>query len=242
MITVTPTPRRVGVLIYGDLEDLHSLDDAIGNVLGDEASPGSEYEMPALQILAISYELRQAWLGQRQATFVGNGMSPAVQQALKKIGPAHNVYFQIRIAIPEILFDVMALGDFIEIHSRKARLPALDRDILIVQLFQAEVTAALQSLLFPAAAARLAELIYGTVPRFRNYYTHYVEMLNGRFMQLTPEKRVQQILPLARRISERGSDYLRFARNLEESAEELDCLPEDLETVSGSTALSAEEW
>ena len=242
MLTVTPTPRRVGVLISGDLEDLHRLDDAIANVLGDEVSRGSEYEMPALQILAISYELRQAWLGQRQAAYVSNGMSLTVQQALKKIGPAHNVYYQFRIAIPEILFDIMALGDFIEMRSRKIKIWALDRDILTVQLFQAEVTAALQSLLYPAAASRLAELIYGTVPRFRSYYTHYIDMQNGRFMQLTPEKRVQQILPLARRISERGPDYLRFARNLEESAEELDCLPEDLETVSGAPALSAEEW
>jgi hypothetical protein len=242
MLTIAPTPHNAGVEISGDREDLNRLYDALAEIVDDESESGSEYEMPALNILAVNYELRHAWQGSRSIAFIANGLSPAAQQNLKKLGPQHNVYFVTRITVPEILFAIMALNDFVEIYSRKVKIPALNRDIQMVQLFQAEVTAALQSLLGPAAADRLARLVYGTVPRFCKYMTHYVEMLTGRYLRLAPEKRVQQILPLARRISERGADYQRFVRELEETAGELKCSPIDLEPENLPPELNEADW
>ncbi len=242
MLTVRMTPNLAGVTISGDYDDLQRLYDALTEIIGDESEPGRPYEMPALSILAICYELRHAWQGNRAVNFVANGLNEAVSQNLKTLGPRQNVYFTARIPLPEILFDVMALYDFIELYDGKPDIPALDRDIQMVQLFQAEVMTAVCSVLEDAPAGRLLRLVYGQVPRFRQYYTHYVEMLNNRYLRLNREKRLQQIVPTARRISERGADYEHFAADLLATAAELDCPVSELEPVSPPLELSDSEW
>jgi len=242
MLIIKPTARLAGLSISGDAEDLQRLYDALSEILGDEAETGSDYEMPALFILALCYELRQAWLGNRSVEFIENRLDADAQQNLKTLGPQRNVYFLTRIPLPEILFDIMALNDFVEARSRKAKLPALDRDIQMVQLFQAEAASAMQSLLDQAAAGRLARLIHGSLPRFSGFCTQYIDLLNQKYLSQTPEKRLQQIVPLARRINERGNDYQRLAADLAETAAELQCPVSELETVSDPPELMDSEW
>ena len=242
MLMIKPTPNLAGLSISGDSEDLQRLYDALLEIIGDEQEPGDPYEMPALYILAACYELRKALSGNRSVEFVPSRLDSDARHSLKTLGPQHNVYFMTRIHLPEILFDVMVLCDFVEIYSRRLKPAALNRDIQMVQLFQAEVTAALQSLLDPAAAVRLSRLIYGSVQRYRGYCTQYVDHLTARYLHLQPDKRRQQIMPLARKFNEKGPDYLRLEADLLETAAELGCLLADLESIDELPELADTEW
>ncbi len=239
---IRATPNLAGISIRGDILDLQGLYDALSEILGEDTEPGSEYEMPALHILAICYELRQAWQGCRTVEFVENGMDANARQNLRTLGPPSNVYFQTRILLPQVLFAVMALYDFIEIHSRSLKIPALNREIQQVQLFQSEVVSALQEILEPAGAKLLARLVYGTVPRYRSFCTQYVDLLTEKYLKQTPEKRLQQIIPLARRLNELGSDYQRLLSDLAETAAELNCQIADLETINDPPVIADQEW
>lgn len=242
MLIIKPTPKLAGISISGDYEDFDRLYDALIEILGDEQEYGDDYEIPALYVLAACYELRQAVMGNRGIEFVASRLDADMQQNLKTIGPQHNVYYKTRIHLPEILFDIMALSDFVEIYSRKVKIPALNRDIQMVQLFQAEVTSALQSLLDLPAANRLAHLIYGVVPRFRGYCTQYVDQLTEKYLRQTPEKRRQQIIPLARKFNEKGLDYQRLMLELTEAASDLNCSIADLESINELPELTDQEW
>jgi hypothetical protein len=242
MLTIRPTPRLAGLSISGDLQDLQALYEALSDIIGDESLEGGEYEMPALNILAICYELRQAWQGNRQVEFIENGLSDDMRQNLKVLAPARNVYFKTRIHLPEILFDIMTLNDFIEMGNRRTKLPDLDPVIQRVRCFQADVTAVLTELLDPAAGARLTRLIYGSVPRYRSFYTHYVDELTAKYLKQTPEKRQQQIIPLARRLDALGDDYRRLESDLVDTAAELNCQVSDLEPVTELPVLEDGEW
>jgi hypothetical protein len=242
MLDIKTTPGMAGISISGDLPDLQQLYDALSDVIGDESEEGSAYEMPALNILAICYELRKAWQGDRQVEFVDNGLSDDMRQNLKVLAPVRNVYFKTQIHLPEVLFDIMALNDFVEMCSRRLKIPDLDPTIQRVRCFQAEVTAVLQSVLDPGAAQRLARSIYGTVPRYKSFYSQYVDYLTDRYLKQTPEKRLQQIVPLARRLDVLGTDYQRLVAELAKTAAELNCSIPDLEPVSELPVLQDEEW
>jgi hypothetical protein len=242
MLIIKTTPHLAGISLSGDFEDFQRLYEALIEILGEEQEPGEEYEMPVIYILAACYELRQSIMGNRSVEFIANRLDAGTQQNLKTLGPQHNVYFKTRFHLPEILFDIMALSDFIEIYSRKIKIPALNRDIQMVQLFQAEVTAALQSLLDQPAANRLARLVYGVVPRFRGYCTQYVDMLTEKYLRQTPEKRLQQIVPIARKFNEKGPDYHRLLLDLVETADELQCSLSDLESIKEMPELTDQEW
>lgn len=244
MLTIKPTPNLSGLAISGDLEDISRLYDALMAVLGDDDETGGPYELPTLYILALCYELRHAYQGDRWLDFVDNGFNETIQQRQKKIAPQRNVYFQTRIELPEILFDLMVLSDFTEQYSAKikGKLAGMDCDLLLVRWFQAEGAATLGRLLDDQAANRLKKLIYGSVPRFQDFYTQYVDYQTSRYLKLSPGKRLQQILPIARRYSDRGADYQRLARDLEETAAELHCGINDLQPIEEPRELADADW
>jgi len=242
MLTIRPTPNLAGMAISGDYHDLLNLYDALLEVAGEEAKPGHEYEMTVMQIHAICFELREAWQGSRGVEFVENGFDASAQQNLKTIGPQRNVYFSTRIFLPQMLFAAMALCDFVEMASRQQKIPALNRDIQTVQLFQAEIATTLKEQLDEAGARVLGQLIYGSVPRYRNFCTQYVDMLTEKYLMQTPEKRRLQIMTIARRLNELGPDYQRLVAELADTAAELDCSIADLETISEPPILAEREW
>ncbi len=247
MLTVKATPHLAGLAISGDYDDLQRLYDALMAVVddyGDDNEDETDYEMPALYILALCYELRHAHQGERWLEFIDNGFSEEVQQRQKSLGPQRNVYYQTRVAVPEILFDLMVLDDFIKQYRHKTPCGELDRDITCVRWFQAEATQALCGLLDEKAAARLVQLMHGPESelRFSGYYTQYVDYQTSRYLKAAPDKRLAQILPLARRFHERGASYMRLAEELEETAEELSCSISDLQPVDEPKELNDEEW
>ena len=242
MLIIKPTPNLAGLSLSGDYEDLQRLYDALIEIIGDEQEPGDDYELPALSILAVCYELRQAIMGNRAVEFMANRLDSIAKQALRTLGPQHNVYFMTRIFMPEIIFDIMALSDFIEMYSRKSKFPVFNREIQMVQLFQAEVITALLTVIDPSAAIRLTRLVYGVVPRYKGYLTQYIDELTEKYLRQSPEKRRQQILPLARKFNEKGPDYRKMEMDLLEVAEEMQCPVSDLESIIDLPELTDQEW
>jgi hypothetical protein len=242
MIKLALTPKLAGISIAGDAADLSRLAEALLDVVSDEAEPGSDYEMPALAILALYDELRKAVQGERQLVFADNGLTGEMRQRFKILAPQRNVYFQTRLRLPELLFDIMALNDFIERAGYKRKVADLDPPVQLARWFQAEVTATLQGQMDAAAAGRLASLIYGTVPRYKGFCTQYVDNLCCQYMAHAPERRKQQILPLARRLDELGADYQRMLVDLRETAAELACAVSELEPVNELPALGDQDW
>jgi hypothetical protein len=242
LLTIRLTAALAGIEVSGDLLDLQALHDALSALAGDEQTGDPDYEMSTRHFLTICQELNEAWQGRRQVVFAANGVHPAMLQSLKILAPQRNVYFAIRIRMPDALFAVMALNDFLEIYGRSCDIPDLDPRMQQVRTFQTQVTCAMQSALDPSAAGRLARLIYGRVPRYRAFCTQYLAALNQKYLSQDKEKRRQQIVPLARRLDLLADDYQSLVAELSAAAADLRCPVADLEPVIEPPALEDEEW
>jgi hypothetical protein len=53
---------------------------------------------------------------------------------------------------------------------------------------------------------------------FENYTTQYLDVLNCRFIQMDPEKRLKSIPIMAKRLSENNEEYLNLKEEVTESA------------------------
>jgi len=89
MLTVKATPHLAGLAISGDYDDLQRLYDALMAVVDDHDEENeddeTDYELPALYILALCYEVRHAHQGERWLEFVDNGFSEEIQQYQKSL-------------------------------------------------------------------------------------------------------------------------------------------------------------
>ncbi len=242
MLTIRLTAALAGIEVSGDLLDLQALQEALIAIACDEQSGDPDYEMSARHFLTLCQELSEAWQGRRQVVFAANGVHPAMLQNLKILAPQRNIYFAVRIRLPDALFAVMALNDFLEIYGRSCDIPDLDPRMMQARTFQALVTCAMQSALDPSAAGRLAHLIYGRVPRYRAFCTQYLAVLNQKYLSQDKEKRRQQIVPLARRLDLLADDYQGMVAELGAAAADLRCPVADLEPVIEPPDLADAEW
>ncbi len=242
MLKIGLTPKLAGLEILGDCQDLQRLHDAMVHIIGSETAHGEGYIMTAARLLDVAHELRMTSMGQRLACFFDNGVTDPVRQKHKILAPGKNIAFACRFLMPEALFAIMSISDFIERYNldRKSGLP--DRDVLVLELFQAEAINSLNALCEDGAARRLVLEIMGTVPRFENFYTQYIDLLCQSYLKLEPDDRRQQVMTLARSFNSPGIDYSQMVMDLEETASRMHCGIADLEPVSEVPDLTDQDW
>jgi hypothetical protein len=73
MIYVTNTPNNAGVAIHGDYMDFKRLYNALHEIVGDEYQYPN-YEGARLRVLGDCYDIRHAFMGDRELEFVDNGI------------------------------------------------------------------------------------------------------------------------------------------------------------------------
>lgn len=77
MIAIESTANHAGVTIKGDFFDLYALYDALHEVVGDDYEYPYFYDV-RLRVLALCYDLRHAFMGDREVAFVDNGLDEEI--------------------------------------------------------------------------------------------------------------------------------------------------------------------
>lgn len=158
MIFIAPTPHGAGVSINGDFQDFQELYDALHDVVGGEEEYPA-YEPIRLRVLGVCYDLRHALMGDRDITFVENGLDAEKQKRSSILAPAKNVYFFFPVLWPEMIFVAMALNDFLRLYGRKRKYIEWDGMAATVRKLQTAFVACLKQTVSEASFRRMLTII-----------------------------------------------------------------------------------
>jgi len=222
MIHVTNTPNHVGVAVHGDCLDFDELYDALHDIVGEE-DQYTEYEAVRIRVLGVCYDIRHALMGDREIEFVDNGMNEDKMKVLAMITPKKNIYLGIHVLWPEILFVTMSLNDFILLHGKKYKQPQWNKTIATVQKFQAAVAECIKLTVTEVSYKRMLNMMVLNYPRFNEYATQYIDILNEKFLAMDKEKRLKNIPIMAKRIAEPGSEYRQIKNEILQEALKYNC-------------------
>jgi len=240
MITVTSTPNHAGVSIRGDLHDLQQLYDALHEVVGQEGEYRS-LEGARLRVLGLCYDIRHALMGDREVEFVDNGMHANLKRHLGVLAPDKNVYYAWRTLWPELLFVTMALNEFAEDRTRRAKHAHWDPVVATVRAFQAAVASCIRNTVPETTAVRMLNAMNRRFSSYSGYCTQYIDMWNVKFLKMAPEKRLKQLSVIAKRFDEKDADYWGIQASVKATAREHVC-PEDAVHLVGWDYPEEVEW
>lgn len=235
MITIESTANHAGVTIKGDFFDFNQLYNALHAVVGDEDEFPSHYEA-RIRVLALCYDLRHAFMGDRGIAFVANGLDDELKRCHAIIAPDKNVYLTFNVLWPEVLFYTMALNDFVRLYANKLskdlyrlfedKNVAWDPNLAQVRLFQATVFECIQQTVSPTVLARLRNMIFDEWLSFDGYTTQYLDVLNLRFLELDRDTRVKNISIMVKRLTEQGDEYQQYRAAVKKAAKTYGCSPD----------------
>ena len=226
MLNVTNTERLMGVTISGTYDDLNQIYTAIERVIGPEES----YELTILRILAVCYDLRHCFMGNREIELVDNSYYKEKQKYHGIIHSGTNVHFKVNINWIQIIFVILALDDYIKLYGddknfnkimKKSEVSAKQKeyyklrrfeDIALVRLFQEKVWKAFREACGDAAYKRLYNKAKANDKDLFNcgyldFCTHYLDVLEIKYIYSDVEKRKKLLATLTRKIIVPGEDY-----------------------------------
>ena len=227
MLLAKNLPSNSGVEILGDPLDFDRLYDSLHEIVGEEGAHPT-YDGAGDRLLGLCYELRHALMGDREIEFIDNGMDGEQKRRMAVLAPDRNVYYKIRLLWPEMLFVMAALHDYVRMYARTKSKDyydlmmqpkvAWDPTISQVRQLQSAVAGCLQELVSPAAYSRMIKLLCKDFPWLGGYTWQYVDVLNHQFYAMSPEKRLKQLPTMAKRLGERGTEYLAVRTALQAAA------------------------
>ncbi len=237
MILIETTPNNAGVTIQGDYWDFDQLYNAIHETVGDDGEYEA-YSATRLRVLALCYDLRHARMGDREFTFVSNGLTDETRLWRGIVAPDMNLYLSILVLWPELLFYALALNDFAELRAAKLSRDSYnpfengnviwDASLAQVRMFQAAVWSCIERTVPPTVLGRIRNLMLHSRTSYANYATQYLDVLNIRFLKLNSEKRVKNISIMAKRLVEMDDEYWGYWNGINRAARAYGCAPEDI--------------
>ncbi|MFH5835599.1 DUF6904 family protein [Proteiniclasticum sp. C24MP] len=226
MLTIENTKKLTGVTISGTHDDLYELYHAIENVLG----PEDQGDLTSLRILAVCYDLRHCFMGDRDIEFVDNGYDEELQKYFGEKHPGTNVHFSVDILWLDVMFAALALDDAIKRYANDRTFNLMMKnagmeedqkqyyfmtryeDIALVRLFQEKVWKAFRDATGEAAFKRLYKKAketecYNSSFRYSGFCAHYIDELQMKYLYAEPEKRKKLLATLVRKMIVLGEDY-----------------------------------
>lgn len=239
MIYAKNTPHNTGIAIYGDYLDFENLYEALHTVLKweGEADP---YEAARIRVFALCYDIRHALMRHREIEFIDNGMDEEMKKRTAVLAPNKNIYLKIYVLWPEMLFAMMVLNEFLVLYAqRQAKLNyskdlftqrkvIWDNFVVQVRMLQTAVSECLKQIVPKGAYARMLNIMNLKHALTYGYCTHYIDLLNYRFIRMNSERRLKNISIIAKRIAKPDQEYRDLEAQFREEAKRQNCRVEDL--------------
>jgi hypothetical protein len=237
MITAKPTKHLSGITLRGDYQDFTHFVDAVYDMTCEfESDFRDMYYGIDNMLLSICYDVRHAYMGDREIVLVENGINDEIIRAHRVIAPRKNLYYSVNLLFPQAIFVAAAMPTIID-HARSLQLrkkkdetepprPSY-RDFLLDQAalfsFADSVFAALAEVIGDDAVEKLKKtLSYGQI-RFEWYVTQYIEKCNLDLLKTVQEKRVQKLKSLTNSMLKKTTPYQKMESEVRDAAIYYNC-------------------
>lgn len=240
MITATPTENLTGITLEGNFDDFYQLTESIHRMTGWDEDYNDCYWGVKNRLLGICYDIRHAYMGDREVKLAGNGVHNEMLKWHSAILPKQDVHYCVNILFPEAVFVALSVSEiflyarleytkqsenaegefaypvftYAEYIKDKANL-----DVLAVTIMQA---------LGEVIGDDELRKIWQTKDRayvesFRNYLVQYVDKCNIEYLKTVPEKRSNKIKNIAKRFLKKPEGYHSMQRDIEYVAMQYAC-------------------
>ena len=240
MISAKPTENFAGITIEGDHDDFYEIMESIYRMTGLEDSYDDYYWSVKNRLLGVCYDIRHAFMGDREIKLVDNGVHDEMMKWHSMILPRQEVHFSVNIMFPEAVFVALSApelyvwssqyyGQRTKKQEEMASFPAQKysdyvRDKAVIDTLSAVILGALAEVIGDDELEKLFKLRgrqYGDI--FFNYATQYVDKCNIEYLKTSPEKRKDKLRNIAKRFVQQPDAYKNMKRDLEYSAKQYGC-------------------
>ena len=226
MLQIAPTEHLTGVTVRGDFQDFYELVDSIYRLCGLDDDREDIYYGVKNRLLGACYEIRHAFMGDREIALCDNGMTEDLMKYRDVAAPTQNVYDGTKLLFPEAIFLAAAVPEMMLFSSmeygergklKHTDLPGLLygdylRDKANLYVFCSGIWQALGTVIGDESLEKLMYLKERTHETYMNYVTHYIDKCNIELLRAPQEKRKDKLRNIAKRIIDKPKTY----RNMEE--------------------------
>lgn len=240
MISAKHTEKLVGLTIEGDYDDFYEIVESIYRMTGPDDSYSDYYWGVKNRLLGVCYDIRHAYMGDRDIKLVDNGVQDEMMKWHSMILPKQEVHFSVNIMFPEAVFVALSApelyvwssqyyGQRTKKQEEVASFPAQKysdyvRDKAIIDTLSAVILGALAEVIGDDELEKLFKLKgsqYGD--SFFNYATQYVDKCNIEYLKTASEKRKDKLRNIAKRFVKQPDSYRNMKRDLEYAARHYGC-------------------
>lgn len=246
MIAAKATENLTGITLEGDYDDLHEIVKSIYRMTGLEEDYEDDYWSVKNRLLGVCYDIRHAFMGDREVKLVDNGVHEEIMKWHSMILPRQEVHFSVNILFPEAVFVALSVSE-IYAQSRQyygkrskkqqenAEFPPEKysdyvRDKAVLDTLSAVILGALAEVIGDEELEKLFKTkshLYGD--GFLNYATQYVDKCNIEYLKTEPEKRKDKLRNIAKRLIQQPEAYRNMKRNLEYAEKRYACSLHEIE-------------
>ena len=239
MISIRNTENLTGVTISGDFYDFYDLVDAFHEIAIDEYSEKHiHYHAMSTRLLGICYDVRHAYMGDREVAFVDNHMNEDKMAWHGVIAPQQNIYYECNIFYTEMIFAMLAINELIKIRmqdlikskhlmydSYTNKKVIWDKTIIVLRAFQSAFAKCVQDTLTPNSYSRWLSTITNPYTNIFSIATQYLDIITIKWIDWTKEKRLKSLSSVTRRIADFWDDdeHNEIKREVYLAAKEFNC-------------------
>lgn len=246
MISAKATENLTGITLEGDYDDLHEIVKSIYRMTGLEEDYEDDYWSVKNRLLGVCYDIRHAFMGDREVKLVDNGVHEEIMKWHSMILPRQEVHFSVNILFPEAVFVALSVSEIYaqsrQYYGKRSKKQQENeefpsekysyyvRDKAVLDTLSAVILGALAEVIGDEELEKLFKTkshLYGV--GFLNYATQYVDKCNIEYLKTEPEKRKDKLRNIAKRLIQQPEAYRNMKRNLEYAAKRYACSLHEIE-------------
>ena len=240
MISAKPTENLTGITVEGSFDDFYEITDSIYRMTGFEEDYDDLYWGVKNRLLAVCYDIRHAYMGDRKVKLVDNGVHDEMMKWHSMVLPKQEVHYAVKFLFPEAVFVALSAPE-LYLWSRRfygqrtqkqedaAEFPPLKyaeyiRDKAVIDTLLAVIFEALGEVIGDDELENLFRLRENHRDNtFFNYATQYVDKCNLEYLRTIPEKRKDKLRNIAKRFINQPTSYKNLKSDFEYSAKQYGC-------------------
>ncbi len=248
MIYARATENLTGICVEGEFQDFYELVESIYRMTGLEDNYEDPYWGVKNRLLGICYDIRHAFMGDREVKFVDNNVTSDLEKWHEMIMPKQNLHYSVNILFPEAVFVAVSVAEMFPYCKKYyessdgdypvAKVIGLHdyvRDQAIINMFSSAVLKALGDTIgtdgFKSFYKELenARNRYSFESIFWEYVTPYVDKCNLEYLKTVFSKRKDKLRNIAKRFVKPPQGYSNLKMDFEYSAKLEHCSIYELE-------------
>lgn len=213
MLALKNTENLTGALVSGDYWDLDELCTALHRLTGND-SRYLDWQGARMRMLSMMHDLRNAYQGNKNVESVGNGLKKDTMKNHDFIASQNNIYFSTEILWPELIFALVAINDFINLHKKYEQATDLDIHIVNARKFQALIAEGLKENMSEETYTFIIQHVLTSNAYVEEYAIQYIDLLNFSYIDMSREQRTKAFESIAHNIVVQTKDYHNFKNKI----------------------------